>query len=243
MLAAAADRVTLGPAALVSTRAEWNHVAGIYAPIAIGVFGIIVVITLTAVAVFRRRSPEHAARWSENNRLEGAYAIVLTCVVAALLYVTYAAEHDVDTVAAREHPGLTVDVTGAKWEWHFSYPAYGIDRYSGSVGHQTLVVPINTAILFQLRSIDVIHAFYVPELDFKRALIPGGTNTAVLTFTRAGSFGGQCAEFCGLLHYAMTFTVQAVTPAAFQAWVRAERAHPSTPPAGAPGTFSTRSST
>lgn len=242
MVAADAASAVPSLAALVSTRAQYNRVAGVYAPIAIAVFAIVVVITLTAVAWFRRRPVERAARWSENNLLEAAYAAILACVVAVLLYVTFSAEHKIDTVAADEKPGLIVDVTGAKWEWRFNYPAYGINRYSGSAGHQTLVVPIDTAVLFRLRSIDVIHAFYIPELDFKRALIPGATNTAVLTFTSPGSFSGQCAEFCGLLHYAMTFTVQAVTPAAFGSWLRAQRARPSSPPPGAPDVFAARSS-
>ena len=221
-------------AALVSTRSVYSHVFDIYAPVAIGVFVVVAVATIGAVLWFRRRPPERAARWHEHNRLEGAYVLLLACVVAFLLYVTFGAEHKVDTVAARERPGLIVVVTGAKWEWRFSYPGYGIERYSGAVGHQSLVVPINTAILFRLRSIDVIHEFWVPELDFKRALIPGGTNTAVLTFTRAGHFAGQCDEFCGLLHYAMTVTVDAVSPAAFRLWLRAQQAHRSSAPSSVP---------
>jgi cytochrome c oxidase subunit 2 len=83
-----------------------------------------------------------------------------------------------------------------------------------------LVVPTNEAIRFNLDSADVIHAFWIPELRFKRALIPGKTLTATLVFTRAGSFQGQCAEFCGLRHSDMVFPVRALSRAQFTAWAR-----------------------
>jgi cytochrome c oxidase subunit II len=204
--------------ALVDTRHEYNHLFSIYVPIAIGVFAVIAIAILSAVLRYRRRSPEQAARWHEHNPLEGGYAVLLGLVVVFLLYLTFTAEHRVDTVANRERPSLTIDVTGAKWEWQFSYPAYGFSVRSGTVGRQPLVVPTNEAIRFNLASADVIHAFWVPELRFKRDLIPGATETVTLDFDHAGVFPGQCAEFCGLRHADMVFDVHAVSPAQFTAW-------------------------
>lgn len=213
-----------GPSGLVDTRAEYDHVFRIYVPIALGVFALIVLVTLLAVLVYRRRPPERAARWHEHDRLEGGYALLLCGVVAFLLYVTLGAEHKVDTVAARERPQLVVNVTGSKWEWHFNYPAYGIDLYTGTVGNQDLVVPTGEAIHFRLMSLDVIHAFWVPQLRYKHDLIPGSVQSSTLTFSRRGLFAGQCAEFCGLLHSSMIFNVRAVSPAEFSAWAQSERA-------------------
>lgn len=210
---------------LVVTRHQFEHVFGIYVPIAIGVFAAVVLITVVTVVVYRRRSPEDAARWYENNLLEGSYAVLLVCVIALLLYVTFGAEHQVDTVAARERPQLVVNVYGAEWEWHFNYPAYGINRYSGTVGHETLVLPVGKAIRLRLISQDVIHEFWVPELRYKHDLIPGSVQVATVTFPTAGTFPGQCAEFCGLYHSRMIFTVQAVSPAQFQRWVASHAAH------------------
>jgi cytochrome c oxidase subunit 2 len=137
-----------------------------------------------------------------------------------LLYLTFAAEHRVDTVSAHERPSLTVDVTGAKWEWTFRYPVYGITRRSGTVGRQPLVVPTGEAVRFNLATTDVIHAFWVPEVRYKRDLIPGATESVTLMFPDAGTFQGQCAEFCGLRHAEMLFTVRAVAPAVFASWAR-----------------------
>lgn len=209
---------------LVDTRAQYDHVFGIYVPIALGVFALIVVLTLGAAILFRRRPPERAARWHEHNPIEGAYALVLACTIAFLLYVTFGAEHEVDAVSARERPSLVVDVTGSKWQWRFYYPAYGIERLSGTVGAQSLVVPTGEAIQFRMVTEDVIHAFWIPQLRYKHDLIPGSVQKATLTFARAGTFGGQCAEFCGLYHARMTFHVQALAPARFAAWAREQRA-------------------
>ncbi|MEA2145737.1 MAG: cytochrome c oxidase subunit [Solirubrobacteraceae bacterium] len=206
---------------VVDTRREYRHVFSIYVPIAVGVFVVIVLITAAAVLRYRAREPERAARWHENNRLEGSYALVLALVCVFLLVVTFTAEHRVDTVANRQKPALTVEVTAAKWEWRFYYPAYGITLRSGTVGRQPLVVPTGEAIRFNLLSADVIHAFWIPEADYKHDLIPGSTQVTTLSFGRPGRFQGQCAEFCGLRHADMVFAVDAVTPARFAAWARA----------------------
>ncbi len=206
------------PLALISTRHEYWSLADIYGPIAIGVFVLVSLTVAWALVRYRRR--KQAARWHENNPLEVGYAVLLTLVVAFLLYLTFRAEHRVDTVANREKPSLTIDVTGARWAWEFAYPRYGIVQRSSFVGQQPLVVPTNEAIRFNMTSLDVIHGFWIPELEFKHDAFPGKIQWQILTFTRTGTFPGQCSVFCGLRHPEMTFTVRALTPAAFTAWVR-----------------------
>ena len=222
-------------AELVYTSKEYRHVFDIYVPIAIGVFVLVAAIVLVAVLVYRRRPPERAARWHEHNLAEGSYALLLAVVVAFLLYITFAAEHKIDTVANAQRPDLTINVIGAKWEWRFNYPAYGINRYSGTVGQETLVLPTNEAIRMRLITRDVIHEFWVPELNFKHDLIPGSVQQITVSFPHSGSFPGACGEFCGLYHSRMTFTVDAVSPAAFNAWARSqqESGPAGKPPAGA----------
>jgi cytochrome c oxidase subunit 2 len=205
---------------LVNTRSEYAHLFAIYVPIALGVFVVIVVVVAVAVARYRRRPPEQAARWHEHNRVEGGYAVLLALTVAFLLYVTFSAEHQVDTVANHERPAVTIDVSAGKWEWTFTYPAYGFSVHSGTVGHQPFVVPTNEPVRFNLTSVDVIHALWLPELRYKHDLIPGSTQVATLDFPTAGTFGGQCAEFCGLRHPEMVFTAIATSPARFAAWAR-----------------------
>lgn len=205
--------------ALVDTRTEYDHLFSIYVPIAIGVFLLILVVVLFAVLFYRRRPPERASRWHENNPLEGSYAALLACVAAFLLYLTFTTEHKVDTVANQQHPAVVIDVVASKWEWTFNYPAYGITERSGTVGRQPLVVPAGEAVRFNLISLDVIHSFWIPALRFKHDAIPGSTQHITLVF-RPGVFPGQCAEFCGLRHSDMIFSAHAMSPSAFTAWAR-----------------------
>jgi cytochrome c oxidase subunit 2 len=208
--------------ALVSTRQEYDHLANIYLPIAIGVFAFILLATLLAILVFRRRPRERAARWHENNPLEGTYAVLLACTAAFLLYLTFKAEHKVDTVANQQRAATVINVVGSKWEWTLSYPSYGFSVRSGTVGRQTFVVPAGEPVRFNLYSADVIHSFWVPKLRFKHDAIPGRVQVITLTFDKPGSYSGQCAEFCGLRHADMVFTFHAVSRGAFDAWARSK---------------------
>jgi cytochrome c oxidase subunit 2 len=206
--------------ALISTLHEYDHLFSIYVPIAIGVFALITVATVLAVLIYRRRSPSRAARWHEHNAVEGGYALVLTLTAAFLLYLTFTAEHHVDTVANQEKPALTIDVTAAKWEWDFAYPRYGFSVRSGTVGRQPLVVPAGEAIRFDLHSDDVIHALWLQQIRYKHDLIPGSTQVATLTFPTIGRWMDGCAEFCGLRHSDMVFPLHVVSPSRFFAWAR-----------------------
>lgn len=212
---------------IVDTRAVYNWVFNIYVPIAIGVFLLFVVLIVGAVVVYRRR--DRASRRHEANMLEAGYAVLLTLVAAFLLYVTFTAEHRDDLIAnfssaashhdTLEKPAVVIDVTGSRWEWTFSYPGHGITRVSGAVGHQSLVVPTGVPVRFNIRSADVIHSFWIPELRYKHDAIPGSVQSVTLDFDQTGTFSGSCAEYCGLLHAYMVFTVDAVKPARFRRWL------------------------
>jgi cytochrome c oxidase subunit 2 len=211
----------LPQAEVVSTRHVYDQLASVYLPIAIGVFVVFAAAILLAVVRYRARA--RPSRWSENNLLEGSYAVLLACVAGFLIYLTLSAEHKIDTVANHERPSLRIDVIAAKWEWEFRYPGYGIAARSGVVGDQPLVVPENRAIRFNLTSQDVIHSIWIPQLEFKRDLIHGTVEHVTLTFTQPGWFGGQCAEFCGLHHPEMVFRVHVLSPTAFSTWAAAHR--------------------
>jgi cytochrome c oxidase subunit 2 len=206
--------------ALISTRHEYDALFSIYVPIGCAVFVIIVLVVLFAVVRYRGRPLDAVARWSENNPLEISYALLLTCVAGFLLYLTYHYEHRVDTVAQRERPALTINVIAAKWEWEFIYPGSHIEHYSGTVLREPLVVPADEAIRFNLQALDVIHGFWVPNLNFKHDIIPGSPTHLTLTFTDLGLFRAQCSQFCGLRHADMVFNVRVLPAAQFAAWQR-----------------------
>ncbi len=93
-------------------------------------------------------------------------------------------------------------------------------RIEGVEGeYPTLTVPTDTTVRFTLRSNDVIHAFWVPDVRFKRDAFPNRTTEFDLRFDETGRHEGICAEFCGLDHTIMRFEVDALPPAEFARWL------------------------
>ena len=90
-------------------------------------------------------------------------------------------------------------------------------------------VPVGRPVVIELRSIDVIHSFWPPELTGKRDLIPGKTNSLWLQADRPGEYRGQCAEFCGHQHAKMAFLVVAEPADSFAHWLETQRDTARTP--------------
>jgi cytochrome c oxidase subunit 2 len=120
-------------------------------------------------------------------------------------------------------PDLRVVATGHQFWWEFRYPDLGV------VTANELHIPLGTDVRVDLGSADVIHRFWVPQLNGKQDLIPGKTNSVALYTDQAGTYLGQCAEFCGLQHAWMLLRVIAEPKADFDAWVAAQRQPPAAP--------------
>jgi len=122
---------------------------------------------------------------------------------------------------------LRIGVDGEQFWWRVRYAPPG-----GSVveAANELRLPVGRTVELSLRSPDVIHSFWVPGLAGKMDMIPGRTNRLVVRATKAGTYRGVCAEFCGLGHALMAFDVVAMEPAAFERWLAAQ-ARPGTPTA------------
>lgn len=181
-----------------------------------------VVIGLIAWCVLRYRSPgstELPPQSGGNVPLELVYTAVPVVVVGVLFAMTVAT--DAETTTLRHRPALTVDVTGFQWQWRFEYPEQRVAVQGGPRVPPELVLPADRVVHLRLRSTDVIHSFFVPGFLTKRDVIPGVRNTIEVRPQRTGTYGGHCAEFCGLDHARMNFTVRVVSPAAFAAWARA----------------------
>ena len=206
---------------MVDTRHEYAHLESVYLPIAIAVFGIVLLLVAIGVVHGRRRRSEIGSQRKEHNPLELGYAAVLVLVSAFLVYESFSTEDKTDAIA--KTPGVQVKATAGQWNWRFSYPAYGITQHSTPTGPALLVVPTNTIVHFTGTSNDVIHAFDVPGRRFKRDFFPGKNTVFDLVWPQPGRFRGQCGEFCGLLHAHMGFVVEAMPPDRFRAWAAARR--------------------
>ena len=119
---------------------------------------------------------------------------------------------------------LTVRVIGHDWWWEVRYPA------SGVVTANEIHIPTHTRVTVVGSTADVIHSFWVPELNKKIDLVPGNTNRVLLAATDPGRYRGQCAEFCGLQHAHMAVLVVAEPMPKFRRWLAAN----AKPASGAP---------
>jgi cytochrome c oxidase subunit 2 len=120
---------------------------------------------------------------------------------------------------AAPRPGstaLTVHVIGHQWFWEIRY------GNAQQVTANELHIPVRTRVAVLGRTRDVIHSLWVPELNRKVDVIPGRTNRLLLYADRAGTYLGQCAEFCGLQHAHMQIAVIAEPRVQFEQWLRRE---------------------
>lgn len=202
---------------MTDTRRLYDHVAGIYAPIALAVLAIVAGLVVVFAWRYRAGRPDRGApdsRRSEAPRVEALYAVGLAAVAAVLVGVTLHTEGREDAGARR--PALVVRATASQWLWRFTYPG-GVTQIGAPA---TLVVPAGEVVRFVLTSRDVVHSFWIPARRFKRDAIPGRTTTFDLRFPdRPGVSIGECSEFCGYGHAGMRFEVRALPPARFRDWL------------------------
>ena len=200
----------------------------------LGVGGAVWLIVTAAMvyATFARRGQrgadglEHVSHDTHRGmeRVVAGAGFITVLVLAAFLVFDFSVGH-----ALAEHPprALTIDITGHQWWWEATYE--NPDPSKRITTANEIHVPIGEPIRFQLRAADVIHSFWVPNLNGKKDLIPGYVSTLWFTADTAGVYRGQCAEFCGLQHAKMAFYVIAEPPAKFSAWYAASMQSPPPP--------------
>ena len=171
---------------------------------------------------------------------ESALVEVLWTIVPMLILVAMAVPATKTLIRMADARGadLTIKVTGYQWRWHYEYLNEGIGFFSTLATpqdqiHNTvpkdatyllevdrrLVVPVGKKIRILTTAADVIHAWWVPALGWKRDAIPGFINESWTLIEKPGVYRGQCAELCGQDHGFMPVVVDAVPEAEFQQWV------------------------
>lgn len=126
------------------------------------------------------------------------------------------------SLASATHNELNINVTGHQWWWEFEYPDGPPFEHFTTANE--IHIPTGRAVRIHTTSQDVIHSFWAPNLQGKLDAIPTRWNTAWLQADTAGTYRGQCAEFCGLQHAKMAFMVVAEAPDKFEAWQAQQRA-------------------
>jgi cytochrome c oxidase subunit 2 len=216
-------------AGVADTRDQYYRVFDVYWPIGVGVFVVIMVLLAVVLIRFRSSSTEFP-EGKDHSRAEELYALGVGGVVVLLLVVTYTTMGNLGGIQptaegytrTRPEGSEYVRVTAARWNWRFDYPDHGVSEVGGNGRPATLVVPVDTPVYFRETSLDVIHSFWVPERRFKVDAFPGRWTTFVLRWPKEGfqREGGECNQYCGLLHDSMDFNIDVMSRAGYRQWLR-----------------------
>jgi len=208
------------------------------------VFCAVVLFMAWCVFRYRARPGQKAAYEPENRRLEIWLTVATAVGVAAMLAPGLFVWHRFVTVPA---DASEIEIVAQQWRWSYRLP--GADGRLGAAdtrlvspdnplgmvpgdaaGQDDVVIdgddlhlPIGRPVKVLLRSIDVVHDFYVPEFRAKMDMIPGSVTYFWITPTRTGTFDVLCAELCGQGHAIMRGRVVVQTEAEYQAWLSGQR--------------------
>ena len=214
------------------------HMLAFWMVTAIGilVFGLMI----WSIIHHRRSRGVKAAQFHHSSKWEAVWTII-----PILILLAFAAPSTRTLIMMEDsgEPQMTIKVTGYQWKWHYDYLDEGISFFSALAQEHNdarqpgsgadvskienyllevdnpVVVPINTKIRILLTANDVIHAWWVPALGWKRDAIPGFVNVNWTQLSEPGIYRGQCAELCGKDHGFMPIVVKAVTEEEYRAWV------------------------
>ena len=210
---------------LTEQAADLEQIWNVFLLIAGGIGALVAALVLFVVVRNRRRRDELPRQQREHIPLELAYTALPLLIVAGLFAITFGSVRAVDDVDEPGAVDLVVDIVGFQWQWQFTYPddddatelvITGTDQVVPE-----LVLPAESTVRFDLRSVDVIHSFWIPGFRFKRDMFPGEvTSFQVDVGATTGEWRdtGVCAEFCGLDHHRMRFSVRIVPADEFARW-------------------------
>lgn len=168
-------------------------------------------ILLVAVIKFRARPGVPAATWHENLKLEIVWTAIPALAMIFLAGPSFTTLKYLETVPKSD---MTVEIVGHQWFWEYRYPGTGV-----VYANEPLVIPVGKTIAANVTSIDVVHSWFVPDFGVKMDANPGRVNHTWFQVEKTGTYRGQCAELCGVLHGQMFITVNVVTPEEFQRWL------------------------
>jgi cytochrome c oxidase subunit 2 len=174
------------------------------------------VMLLLGWAVWRRRRESVRVRGGDALGMVTVLGVAIPFVILVVVYSF--GLYDLNALASPPggKPAVTVDVIGHQWWWEIRYA-----DQPGAVTANEMHIPVGESVQVRLRTADVQHSFWVPNLMPKTDLIAGKINKTWLFTEHAGTYRGQCAEYCGRQHAFMALRVVAEPPARFRSWVAA----------------------
>jgi cytochrome c oxidase subunit 2 len=189
------------------------------------IFAVVTYLLVHALVRFRGRPGDETREPPQvygSNAIEVAWIVLPLLIVVVLFLATTRTIFGIER-AAPGPDSLEVTVVGHQWWWEFRYPGLGI------VTANELHLPASEPgaprrTHLRLESVDVVHSFWIPQLNGKTDVIPNHPNAMWVEPVRPGAFYGQCAEYCGTQHANMQIRVFVHARDEFDRWVTAQRA-------------------
>lgn len=189
-----------------------------------GIFVVVTAALLFVVVRYRRRPTDGTQEPPQiygSSQIELAWTVVPIIITLVLILVT---ARTIGEIQNRNLPedALIVEVTGHQWWWEVGYPQYEVKTANEiHVPVSSAAHPAPTRIV--LKSADVLHSFWVPQLAGKMQLVPNRTNMTWIEPLRTGVYLGSCAQYCGAQHAFMLLRVIVHTPEEFQCWIASQK--------------------
>jgi len=184
------------------------------------VFLLVLVPLVLFVVRYRNRGHDQEREGPQirgNTRLELAWTAVPVLIVAAIMAFVLIKAPGINSEPAQAGDALQIRVEGRRFYWRYVYP-------NGAVAIDRLRVPVDRPVNLEITApdSDVIHSYWIPELGGKFDAVPGDTNDFSFRATEVGVFPGNCGEFCGVQHAAMTAEAEVMPTETFDGWLARE---------------------
>ncbi len=207
------------------------------------IFVLVVTVILFSVWQFRMKPGQELQDGPPihgSTRLEVMWTAIPAMLLLGLVSYSFVVLHDNEKKPAGV-PEVQIGVTGQQFFWDYEYPR----SVTGGkpLKSYDLYLPKGYTVYFNMRSRDVIHAFWIPAFRLQEDVVPGITTHYRATLDRIGSYPVVCNLLCGTGHSLMRSTVHVVTPTRFRAWLKAQESAGSstaTASSSAPGQISAR---
>ncbi|MDP6283001.1 MAG: cytochrome c oxidase subunit II [Acidimicrobiales bacterium] len=200
-----------------------------YMASAVGIF--VAAAVIIVIVKFRARPDDDPNELPKqihgNKKAELTWTLIPVVMLVFLAIVTIPAVFDL----SGKSDGRTIKVEGQQWWWQFSYDV-DEDGTDDIVTANEIVIPVGEEINLEIHSNDVIHSFWIPQLNGKKDAVPGRIHHWRISSPEPGIFYGECVEFCGLSHANMQMRAVVLNSNDYEAWVQ-QQLQPSTIPTSA----------
>ena len=194
----------------------------------------VMVLLLIVIFRFNEKSNPTPTTTTHHLPLEIAWTVIPIIILVVMAIPSFKLMYFADRV---DNPDMTLKIIGRQWYWSYEYPDHGNFTFDANIvseedlakdsslkrnmdTDERVVLPVGKKIQLLMTASDVLHNWGVPAFGIKLDTVPGRLNETWVQINKPGVYYGFCSELCGVNHAYMPITVEAVSPKAFEQWVK-----------------------